>query len=1062
MRKFVTVLLCFLLVATQLMAQNKTITGKVTDEKDGTPIAGVSVTVTGATGTVTTADGTFKIVVPASARTIEFSYVGFATQRLNIAATMTVALKREDANLDEVVVVAYGTAKKETLTGSVGQIKSADYAKRPISNVTAAIEGAIPGVVTSTANGQPGSGISIRVRGFGSINATSEPLFVVDGVPYVGGTSNINPDDVESTTVLKDAAATALYGSRAANGVVMITTKKGRKGRNNISVRGLQGVVTRGLPEYERVDAFQYYPLLWESYRNSLVYPASGAAISMDSANRVASGLTTRTSIHGLLSYNPFNVPNNAIVDVNGQLNPSARLIYGDDLDWTRDLMRDGVRKDYSVNFSGGADKSDYFFSMGYLKETGYTIRSDFERFTARLNMNVQPLPWLKTGLNISGNYSSSNTASDGGSTSFVNPFFYSRNIGPIYPVFAHNMTTGEYLIDPATGARFWDLGNMGGTMGVPNRPSGAFAGRHALAETTLNEQYFRRTVVSARQYTDITFLRDFKFTNNVSVDFENQYNGSFQNTLVGDGAPAGRADREFGSSTGLVLSQILNYGRRFGNSHRLDALVGHESYNQLDLGLRGFKQGQSLSGNTELNNFTTINSATSSLDRYRIESFFSRVNYDYKGKYFASGSIRRDGNSRFAPDSRWGTFWSIGGGWNLDKEDFMKNVSWVNLLKLRGSYGVVGVADGIGFYAYQGLYAFANNANEPGIVQSQTAFLNRELTWETNKQFDIGVDFSLFKGRINGALEYYNRNSTDLLFAVPQPLSSGALTVNQNTATMYNRGLELQLTGDIIKNKNLIWNMGVNLSTVTNKITKMPESVPEFITGTKKYAVGNSIFDYWLRSYYGVDPTDGAALYVAQNTAPGPTVRLINNKAGGVDTVTTAIANGKFDNLGTTIPDLYGSFTQSITYKNFTLSALFTFQIGGKTYDGLYAGLMSSGTYGAALHTDILKRWQKPGDITDVPRLDAGRTADFNAASSRWLIDASYLNIRNINLTYTLPKSLISKIKANNAQVFATVENVAFFSKRKGMNNQQAFSGVTSNAYPPSRVFTLGFTLNL
>lgn len=1061
MRKLVTAFLCLLLISIQAMAQNKTVTGKVTDEKDGTPVVGVSVSVPGVTGTVTGADGSFRIVVPNSAKTIEFSYVGFATQRLNIGTTMNVSLKREDANLDEVVVVAYGTAKKETLTGSVGQIKAADYAKRPLSNVTAAIEGAIPGVVTSTANGQPGSGISIRVRGFGSINATSDPLFVVDGVPYIGGTSNINPDDVESTTILKDAAATALYGSRAANGVVMITTKKGKKGRNNISVRALQGVVTRGLPEYDRISAQQYYPIMWEAYRNSLVYPASGAAISLDSASRVASGLTTRTGIQGLLSYNPFNVANNAIVGVDGKLNPNAQLIYGDDLDWTRDLMRDGMRKDYSINFNGGADKSDYFFSMGYLKETGYTIRSDFERFTARLNVNVQPLSWFKTGLNISGNHSLSNTASDGGSTSFVNPFFYSRNIGPIYPVYAHNMTTGEYLLD-GTGNRFWDLGNMGGTMGVPNRPSGAFAGRHALAETILNQQYFRRTVVSARQYADITFLRDFKFTNNVSVDFQNQYNGSFENTLVGDGAPAGRADREFGSSTGLVMSQILNYGRRFGSSHRVDALVGHESYNQLDEGQRGFKQGQSLSGNTELNNFTTINSATSYLDRYRIESFFSRVNYDYKGKYFASGSIRRDGNSRFAPDSRWGTFWSVGGGWNIDKEDFMKNISWVNLLKLRGSYGVVGVADGIGFYAYQGLYGFANNANEPGIVQSQTAFLNRELTWETNKQFDIGVDFSLFKGRINGSLEYYNRNSADLLFAVPQPLSSGALTVNQNTATMYNRGLELQLTGDIVKSKDVIWNMGVNLSTVTNKITKMPESVPEFITGTKKYAVGNSIFDYWLRSYYGVDPNDGAALYVAQNTAPGATVRLINNKAGGVDTVTTAIANGKFEKHGSSIPDLYGSFTQSITYKNFTLSALFTFQIGGKTYDGLYAGLMSSGTYGAAVHTDILRRWQKAGDVTDVPRLDAGRTADFNAASSRWLIDASYLNFRTINLAYALPKSLLSKMKASNGQFFVSVENVAFFSKRKGMNNQQAFSGVTSNAYPPSRVFSAGFTLNL
>jgi TonB-linked SusC/RagA family outer membrane protein len=1062
MRKFLGMFLCFVLVITQAMAQNKTVTGKVTDAKDGTPLAGVSVSVKGATGTVTGADGTFRIVVPAAAKSVDLSYVGFEAATVSIPAsgTVTFAMKAADAKLDEVVVVAYGTAKKETLTGSVSQIKAEDYAKRPLSNVTAAIEGASPGVVTNTANGQPGSGIAIRVRGFGSINATSEPLFVVDGVPYVGGTSNINPDDVESTTILKDAAATALFGSRAANGVVMITTKKGRKGRNNISVRALQGISSRGLPEYDRLNAYQYYPIMWEAYRNSLVYPASGAPISRDSASRVASGLTSRTSIQGLLGYNPFNVANNAIVDVNGQINPNASLIYANDLDWTKDLMRNGSRKDYSINFSGGADKSDYFFSMGYLNEAGYTVRSDFERFSARLNVNVQPLSWLKTGLNISGNHSISNTASDGGSTSFVNPFFFSRNIGPIYPVYAHNMTTGEYLLD-GSGNKFWDLGNMGGAMGVPNRPSGGFSGRHAVAETFLNELNFRRTVVSARNYTDITFLRDFKFTNNVSVDFQSQYDGSFENTVVGDGAPAGRSSREFGSNTGVVLSQILNYGKRFG-SHRVDALVGHESFNQMQQGQRGFKQGQSLSGNTELNNFTTINSATSYLDRYRIESYFSRVNYDYMGKYFVSGSIRRDGNSRFAEESRWGTFWSVGGGWNIDKEKFMKNVSWVNTLKLRGSYGVVGVADGIGFYAYQGLYSFANNANEPGIVQSQTSFLNRKLTWETNKQFDLGVDFSLFKGRINGSVEYFNRVSADLLFAVPQPLSSGALTVNQNTATMYNRGVELQLNGDIIRKKDLTWNMGVNLSTVTNRISKMPESVPEFITGTKKYAVGNSIYDYWLRSFYGIDPNDGAVLYVAENTAASATRRLITNKAGGVDTVTTAVANGKFASHGTSIPDLYGSMTQSITFKNITLSALFTFQVGGKTYDALYQSLMSASNYGGASHVDILNRWQKAGDITNVPRMDAGQSTDFNATSSRWLVDASYFNIRTINLSFALPKNLVNRMKINNGQFFVSVENVAFFSKRKGMNNQQAFSGVTSNAYPPARVFTAGFTLNL
>jgi TonB-linked SusC/RagA family outer membrane protein len=1041
---------------------NRTISGKITDA-NGKAVPGASIQIKGTKqGVSANEDGIFSINVPTSASTLTISGLGLVSQDVKIGSTtvLNVNMVADNKNLDEVVVIAYGTAKKETLTGSVGTIKAADIAKRPLTNVTTALEGAIPGVITGSANGQPGSGNTIRIRGFGSINASSDPLFVVDGVPYVGGTSNINPDDVESTTVLKDASATALFGSRGANGVVMITTKKGKKGRNNISLRLLQGFTSRGLEEYNRVNAFQYYPLMWEAYRNQLLYPATGTGISLDSANRVASGLTTRTGIQNLLSYNPFNVPNNSIVGTNGLLNPSAQLIYEDDLDWTKELIRTGNRKDYTINFSGGSDKSDYFLSLGYLDDRGYTLRSDLKRYSARLNVNVNPLPWLKTGLNVSGNFSTSNTASDGGSTSFVNPFFYSRNIGPIYPVYAHNMTSGAYLVD-GTGNRFWDLGNMGGSQGVPNRPSGGFAGRHALAETSLNEQNFNRTVVSARNYVDITFLKDFKFTNNISVDYQGQYDASYENTLVGDGAPAGRSSRDFGSNIGFILSQLLNYNKKLGN-HRVDVLLGHESFNQKQEALGGFKQGQSLSGNTELGNFTTINSSTSSLDRYTIESYFSRVNYDYKGKYYVSGSIRRDGNSRFAEQSRWGTFWSVGGGWNIDRENFLKNVTWINQLKLRSSYGIVGVADGIGLYAYQGLYNFANNANEPGIVQSQSAFLNRELTWETNKQFDIGLEFSFFKNRLNGSVEYYDRISSDLLFAVPQPLSSGALTVNQNTATMFNKGIEIQLTGDVVKSKNFIWNMGINLSTVINRITKMPVTVPEFVTGTKKYAVDQSIFDYWLRTYYGVDPTDGAALYVAQNTAASPTRRLITNKSGGVDTVTTSVSNGKFEYQGSTIPDFYGSFTQSITFKEFTISALFTFQVGGLTYDQNYAGLMSSGTYGGAIHTDIFKRWQKPGDITDVPRLDAGRTTDFNAGSSRWLIDASYFNIRTINVSHNIPKSLTNKMKVNNGQFFISLENALFTSKRVGLNNQQAFSGVTSNAYPPARIFTAGITLNL
>ena len=1068
MRKLSLLLMGVMLFAASALAQ-RTVTGKITDDK-GAPLSKVSVQVKGtSTGTVTKDDGTYSLVLPANATTIVFSSVDMATQEVKITSSSNYSLSMvaENKNMDEVVVVAYGTVKKEALTGSVGTVKTEQITKRPIGNITGAIEGNVPGVITTSANGQPGAALAIRVRGFGSINATSEPLLVIDGVPYIGGTSNINPDDVENITVLKDASSTALYGSRAANGVLMITTKKGKKGRNAISVRAMQGFVARGLQEYERVNASQYYPLLWEAYRNSLVYPATGAAISLDSANRVASGLTTRTGIKDLLSYNPFNVAGNAIVGTNGLLNPAASLLYPDDLDWTKDLMRNGTRKDYTINFNGGADKSDYFISLGYLKENGYTIQTDFERYTARMNVNVQPKTWLKTGLNFSGNYSTSTTAADGGSTNFVNPFFFSRNIGPIYPAYLHNMTSGDYVYD-AKGNKIWDLGNYGTSAigianGVPNRPSGAFAGRHALAETILNIPIFKRTSMSVRNYTDITFLKNFKFTNNISVDFQNQNNSSYENTLVGDGAPGGRSQKQSLSSTGFIASQLLNYGTKI-KAHKIDVLVGHESYNQYETDLNGFKQGQTLTGNTELGNFTTINGLGSSVDKYRIESYFSRVNYDFKNKYFLSGSVRRDGNSRFAEESRWGTFWSVGGGWNIDKEKFMDGVKWVNSLKLRGSYGVVGVADGIGFYAYQGLYVFANNANEPGIAQSQTSVLNRKLSWEENKQFDLGVDFSLFKNRISGSFEYYKRISADLLFAVPTPLSSGLLSSTQNTATMENKGIEARVSADIFKTKNFTWNTTINISTVKNVVTKMPTAVPEFITGTKKYKVGQSIFDYWLRTYYGVDPTDGAALYVANDKSVVANRRIIVKNNGGPDTVTTSIANGKFEYQGGAIPKYYGSISQSFTFKQVTLSALFSFQKGGKTYDGLYQSLMSAGNYGGALHPDILKRWQKPGDITNVPRMDAGgqRATDFNATSSRWLTDASFINIRTVSLSYDLPQSLISKFRVTNAQFFLSAENVAFFSKRKGMNNQQAFSGVTSNAYPPARIVTIGLTLNL
>jgi TonB-linked SusC/RagA family outer membrane protein len=1062
MRKIILYLAFVFCASLAGYAQNRSVSGTITDNI-GKPIVGASITVKGTKlGTTTNNDGVFQFSVTAAAKTLLINYIGFEAQEIAIAPNIgKIALKPKDASLDEVVVVAYGTQKKEALAGSVGTIKAQDIEKRPLSNVFRAIEGNVPGVVTTSGSGQPGNGLAIRVRGFGSINATQEPLYVVDGVPYVGGTSNINPDDVESITVLKDASATSLYGSRAGNGVVLITTKKGKKGSNNISIRLTQGFSQRGLEEYERVDAFQYYPLMWEAYRNALVYPATGA-ISIDSASRVASGLTNRTSVAGLLGYNPFNVARNAIVGTNGRLNPQAQLLYPDDLDWTRDLMRVGKRNDLNLNFSGGAEKSDYFVSLGYLKEDGYTIQTDFERFSARINGNVKPLQWLKTGLNFSANYSKFNTADDG--TGIVNPFNFSRNIAPIYPVYAHNMTTGAYVLD-ANGNKIWDLGNfqatpLGIANGIPNR-AGTTSGRHASAELVLNDYLSTRWVISGRSSTEINIFKNLKFTNNVAVDFQYDYAGVYENTLVGDGAPAGRSDKDIDATTGLTLNQLLNYNKNF-KGQNIDILVGHETFNQHINNLTSFKQGQSLSGNIELGNFTTINSTSSSVDRYRIESFFSRFSYDYDGKYILTASLRRDGNSRFAPESRWGTFWSLGGGWNMHKENFMRGVSWVDNLKLRGSYGVVGVADGIGFYAWQGLYSFANNANEPGIVQNQTAVENRNLTWEVNTQADIGIEFSILKGRLKGSLEYFNRQSKDVLFNVPTPLSSGVLSTQKNTITMFNKGWELGIIGEVVRNKDITFSIGVNLTKLSNQITSMPNGVSDFITGTKKYSVGASLFDYWLRTYYGVDPNDGAALYLADNKTASTGIRYIKNGNGGTDTVTTLVANGKFQYFRGTIPDIYGSLTPTLRFKQITLSALLTFQMGGRTYDANYQNLMSSGTYGTALHNDILRRWQKPGDVTDVPRMDNANRTDFDANSSRWLIDASYFNVRSINISYNFSSKLLSKANAKSAQFYMTIENAFFGSKRVGMNNQNAFSGVTSGAYPPARVFTVGVSMNL
>ncbi len=1049
-----------ILTGMSAFAQDKMVTGTVTDET-GSGLPGVSVVVKGTTrGTTTDANGKYSIAAARNA-VLSFSFVGFVAQEVTVGTQSTINLSMlpDVANLQEVIVTAFGTAKKESFTGSAGVIDAESIEKRPVTSIISAIAGTTSGVTTTAGSGQPGASPSIRIRGFGSISSGSDPLYVVDGIPYSGSIANLNPNDIEQITILKDAASTALYGSRAANGVVMVTTKKGAKGTNRIDVKFTKGINSRGLQEYNRVGPADYYPIMWESYRNSLVYRTS-KPLSMEAANADAS---SANGVVKNLGYNVYDVPNDQLVSTDGKLNPNAKLLYDqNDLDWFSPIVRPGSRDEVNVSFSGAQEKTDYFISASYLRDKGYLIRSDYDRFTGRMNVNSQMKSWFKTGANLSATITKSNQADAGSdnNSSFVNPFLFSRYMGPIYPVYAFDPANpGQFLTLP-NGNRRYDYGNLN-ALGLPNRPQ--YGGRHVIAETEKNQNFLRRNVLSARGYGEISFLKNFKFTANVGADITNSNSVEYGNPEIGDGAPAGRATHDFVNITSYNLNQLLTYDRTFG-SHTIGVLVGHENYQVTDNYLTGSRSQQILDGNEELINFTTTTNLNSVYNMRRVEGYLSRINYDYNEKYFFSVSARRDGSSKFFRDTRWGTFYSVSGAWRLDQEAFIKSVPFISQLKLRGSYGQTGNDGGgntaggadISYYAWQPLYNLNwNNASEAGILQNSLG--NRNLEWESSNAFDAALEFGLFNGRLSGTVEYFNRQSSNLIFDVPLPLSVGIKTETRNIGTMYNKGIEVELNGDVIRAGGFVWNLALNATNFKNKITKMPEENPEIIDGTKKLREGTSIYDYWLRDFQGVNANTGEVEYRAE-TYDEKNSRITANN----DTLTTNVNNARYHYNGTSIPKISGGITNTFEYKGFRLSAIVVYQIGGKVYDSGYQGLMSSGGYGSAKHVDILNRWQKPGDITNVPRMDNGRTSDFDATSDRWLTSANFLNVRTVTLSYDFPKALATRAFMQNATVYVSAENFLIKSARPGMNVQQNFSGVSNNAFSLSKSIVLGISFSL
>jgi TonB-linked SusC/RagA family outer membrane protein len=1042
MKKLLQSLFILLFVATTAMAQDRTITGTVSSKDDGLPLPGVGVKVKGSSiGVSTDASGKFSIKVNNGA-TLVFTSIGYVSAEVSVGSrnSITVQLSSESRSLDEVLIqVPYGTVKKSAFTGAESTVTSETLQKTQMTSVTRALEGRVSGIVATNGGGQPGSNASVLVRGVGSVNASSSPLYVLDGAVYNGSIASLSTDDIESVTVLKDAAASALYGSRAANGVIMIQTKQGKRGEAAIRANVRTGWMNRGIPQYDLVNQKEYYELMWEATRNRLQY-ASGQTPAVAGQNA-----TNTLTGPNVLVYNAYNVPGNQLVDpVTGKLNPNASLLWDDD--WNKVLFNDNaLRQDYSVNISGANEKTDYYFSGGYVNEQGITKFTEYDRFTTRLNVNTQARPWLRAGVSLDGAISYQRNNVNGG-TATTNPFYYSTNMGPIYPVWQRD-ASGNFVIDPATGGRTLDWGvasQMGARPYAPNS--------NLLGSLDLDDRSSRPININSSTYVEATFLKDFKFRPSVSVTLWDSNTTTFQNSLFGDAFNvAGRSTKGNNRQLTYTFNQVLSYSKKI-NEHSFSALVGHENFAFRQNFMSATRTGFPFPGTSELTSAAVAEGSTSYQNDHKIESYFSRVDYDYKSRYYISASLRSDGSSRFYKDSRWGTFYSVSGAWRASQESFLKGVSWISDLKLRASYGELGNESLDTYYAYQALYDLGwNNLSFPGSTVLSLA--NNDLAWEKNSTTNIGLDFSLFKNRLQGSIEWYNKVSDNLLFSVPLPTSTGITSIYRNIGTMYNRGVDVTLGYNAIKGNKFDWRVDLNLTHFKNKFTKLPQD--EIINGTKKFMVGRSIYEFWMKEYVGVDPATGLALFKQDilGTDGLPT---------GETTTTTNYTNGSFYYNGTAIPDISGGLTNSFRYGNFDLSFLFTFQLGGKFYDSNYATLMHVGSYGSSWHKDILNRWTTPGQVTDVPRIQ-NALANQSGASTRYLFDASYLNLKNVTLGYTVPKQWTNTVGINSAKLFANVDNGYLWQKGpKGMNPQGSFNGTTDFIYPIYRTFTLGLNINL
>ena len=987
------------------------------------------------------------------------------SQTVTIKPNLKVVLRTNSEMLDEVMVVAFGTAKKSAFTGSATVVDSEKLEQSQVTSVTNALAGAVPGVTLTSNNGAPGSTSSIKIRGFSSINAGNDPLIIIDGAPYSGDLSNLNPSDVESMTVLKDAASNALYGARGANGVVIITTKKAnQKGDAVVTFDAKWGANTRALQHYDVItDPGQYYEMHYGAMKN---YYMNVMGMSDQAAWKEAN--KNLFGSNGGLGYNVYTVPQGQyLIGQNGKLNPNATLgnvvsYKGEEYllmpdDWENIGTRTGLRQEYNFSVSAANDKSSFYVSLGYLGNEGITEGSDLKRLTARLKADYQAKPWMKIGGNMSyARFDSNSLGNNGSSSSTANIWAFTTQLAPIYPAYIRN-ADGSIKVD-GNGFQMMDYGS--GVNAGMIRPW--ISDANPIMDNKLNTQNTEGNAMTGNGFIDITPLPGLKVTLNGTFNLDetrftyvyNPYYGQFDST-------GGTVSKSHQRTYDYNLQQLISYTNSFGRNN-FDILVGHEYYDYRLYYLGASKSNMFSQDNKELSGAVIDGQAASSYkERRNNEGFFGRLQYNYDERIFGSASIRRDASSRFTPDHRWGTFWSVGAAWLMNKESWF-DLGWVQELKLKASLGSQG-NDNIGDYRYTDVFNIINSGGNIG-----TSFNSKgteDITWETNTNFNVGAEFQLWN-RLTGSVEYYMRKTSDMLFAFSVAPSLGYSSYYDNVGNMVNSGVEIDLGVNIFNTRNFTWDVNLNISTLKNRITMLDpdkKNTTEYTAegkGYQGYTSGSffigedlSMFTWRLKEYAGVSENGESMWY--------KNILDENENIIGRETTTDYSAADYYVTEETSIPKVYGGFGTTLKVYGVDFGINFTYQLGGKQYDGTYAQFMSSptGTTGYNFHKDLLNSWTPENTGSDIPRFQLHD--QYSAASStRFLTNASYLNIQNINVGYTLPASWTKKLAINSLRLYMSAENVFYWSKRKGFDPRQSYD-TTTNAtyYSPMRTISGGVT---